>query len=46
VWAYLYHATAKMPRDALFAKVRRAIERVNTRGLRDALKEFAPDHII
>jgi processive 1,2-diacylglycerol beta-glucosyltransferase len=46
VWAYLYHATDKMPRDALFAKVRRAIERVNTRGLRDALKEFAPDHII
>ena len=35
-----------LARDALFAKVRRAIERVNTRGLRDALKEFAPDHII
>ena len=46
VWAYLYHATDKMPRDALFAKVRRAIERLNTRGLRDTLKEFAPDHII
>ncbi|HEY3165935.1 MAG TPA: hypothetical protein VGK57_01830 [Candidatus Binatia bacterium] len=46
VWAYLYHATDKMPRDALFAKVRRAIERLNTGGLRDVLKEFAPDHII
>jgi processive 1,2-diacylglycerol beta-glucosyltransferase len=32
VWAYLYHATDKMPRDALFAKVRRAIERLNTVG--------------
>lgn len=46
VWAYLYHASDKMPRDALFAKVRRAIERVNTRQLRDAVLNFAPDHII
>ena len=46
VWAYLYHATDKMPRDALFAKFRRAIERLNTRKLRDALREFAPEHII
>lgn len=35
VWAYLYHATDKMPRDALFAKFQRAIERLNTRKLRD-----------
>ena len=46
VWAYLYHATDKMPRDALFAKVRRAVERLNTRSLRDGLEEFAPDYII
>ena len=46
VWVYLYHATDKMPRDALFAKLRRAIERLNTRKLRDALREFAPEHII
>ena len=46
VWAYLYHATDKMPRDALFAKFRRAIERLNTRELREALEEFAPEHII
>jgi processive 1,2-diacylglycerol beta-glucosyltransferase len=32
VWAYLYHATDRMPRDALFAKTRRAIERLNTRN--------------
>jgi len=46
VWAYLYHATDKMPRDALFAKLRRAVERLNTRQLRGAIREFAPDHII
>ena len=46
VWAYLYHATDKMPRDALFAKFQRAIERLNTRKLRDTLEEFAPEHII
>jgi processive 1,2-diacylglycerol beta-glucosyltransferase len=46
VWAYLYHATDRMPRDALFAKTRRAIERLNTHKLHDLLREFAPDHII
>ena len=46
VWAYLYHATDKMPRDALFAKFQRAIERLNTGKLRDTLEEFAPEHII
>jgi len=46
VWAYLYHATDRMPRDSLFAKTRRAIERLNTRKLHDLLREFAPDHII
>ena len=46
VWAYLYHATDKMPRDALFAKFQRAIERLNTRKLRDAIEEFAPEQII
>jgi len=46
VWAYLYHASDKMPRDALFAKMRRAIERLNTRPLRDAVRNFAPEQII
>lgn len=46
VWAYLYHASDKMPRDALFAKVRRSIERLNTRDLRQAIQQYAPDHII
>ncbi|HYT56889.1 MAG TPA: glycosyltransferase [Verrucomicrobiae bacterium] len=46
VWAYLYHATDRMPRGVLFAKTRRTIERLNTRKLHDLLREFAPDHII
>jgi len=46
VWAYMYNASDKMPRDAWFAKVRRAVERLNTRQLRDTIKDYAPDHII
>jgi processive 1,2-diacylglycerol beta-glucosyltransferase len=46
VWAYLYHATDKMPRDALFASFRRAIERLNTHKLRHVLEEFAPDYVV
>jgi len=46
VWAYLYHATDKMPRDALFAKFQRAIERLNTHKLRNTIEKFAPQHII
>ena len=46
VWAYMYNASDKMPRDAWFAKVRRAVERLNTRQLRDTLTDYAPDHII
>jgi processive 1,2-diacylglycerol beta-glucosyltransferase len=46
VWVYLYHASDKMPRDALFARLRRAIERLNTRQLRAAIREFAPEQII
>src|SRR5688572_20322817 len=46
VWADLYHATDKMPRDALFAKFQRAIERLNTHKLRNTIEKFAPDHIV
>jgi processive 1,2-diacylglycerol beta-glucosyltransferase len=46
VWAYLYHATDTMPRDALFAKFQRAVERLNTLKLRDTIEEFSPEHII
>ena len=35
-----------MPRDALFAKLRRAVERLNTRQLRETIREFSPDHVI
>jgi len=46
VWAYLYHASDRMPRDALFAKARRAVERLNTRQLRETIRDFSPDHLI
>jgi processive 1,2-diacylglycerol beta-glucosyltransferase len=46
VWAYLYHASDKMPRDAMFAQVRRAIERLNARELRQAIQDSPTDHII
>jgi processive 1,2-diacylglycerol beta-glucosyltransferase len=46
VWAYLYHASDKMPRDALFAQLRRAVERLNTRRLRETIQSSAPDHIV
>ena len=46
VWAYLYHASDKMPRDALFAQLRRAVERLNTRRLRETIQSLAPDHVV
>ena len=46
VWAYIYSASDKMPGDAWFAKVRRAVEGLNTRHLRDTLTDYPPDHII
>src|SRR5581483_10478914 len=36
----------RMPRDALFAKARRAVERLNTRQLRETIRDFSPDHLI
>lgn len=46
VWAYMYNASDKMPRDAWFSRVRRAVERLNTRQLDDTIKDYAPDQII
>jgi processive 1,2-diacylglycerol beta-glucosyltransferase len=46
VWAYLYHASDRMPRDATFAQFRRLVERLNTRALREAIAAYAPDHIV
>lgn len=46
VWAYLYRQTDRMPRDAWYARVRRAIERLNTRKLHDAIAQARPDQIV
>lgn len=46
VWAYLYQKTDKMARNAPMARLRRGIERLNTRELRDAITREKPDHIL
>ena len=46
LWSWLYDASARTPRDAWLSRVRRAIERVNTRALRDRIDEVAPDAIV
>ncbi len=46
LWSWLYDKTDRTPRDAWLSRVRRAIERVNTRSLRDLIDAFAPDAII
>jgi len=38
--AYMDNASDKMPRDAWFAKVRRAVERLNSRQLSDTLTDL------
>ena len=46
LWSWLYEKTDRAPRNAWFSRVRRAVERVNTRGLRDCIDEYAPDAIL
>jgi processive 1,2-diacylglycerol beta-glucosyltransferase len=46
VWSYLYQASDRMPRDAVFAQFRRLVERLNTRALREAVADYAPHHIV
>lgn len=46
LWAQLYRITDETPPDALGARLRRAIERLNTRSLHGAIAEFAPDAIV
>lgn len=46
LWAQLYRITDETPPDALPARLRRAIERLNTHSLRSAIADFAPDAII
>lgn len=46
LWAYLFHASDRTPREAPVSKVRRAIERMNTRRLRSSVEAFRPDAIV
>jgi len=46
LWAQLYRITDETPPDAMPARLRRAIERLNARSLRSAIADFAPDAII
>ena len=46
LWSWLYDKTDRTPRDAWLSRVRRAVERVNTRALRDLIADYAPDAIV
>ena len=46
LWGYLYHATHDAPRDSSIQRLRRAVERVNTRALMTQIAAFQPDAII
>lgn len=46
LWAQLYRITNETPPDAPGARLRRGIERLNARDLRNAIAAFAPDHVI
>ncbi len=46
LWAYLYKKTDHKSAGSLFNRLRRAIERLNTRNLEAAIDAFAPDAIL
>ena len=46
LWGYLYHATHDAPRDSSMQRLRRAVERLNTRALMTRIAAFQPDAII
>ena len=46
LWGMLYQITSDAKSDATMNKVRRSIERMNTRALRKRIAEFAPEAII
>jgi processive 1,2-diacylglycerol beta-glucosyltransferase len=45
-WAMLYRIMDKTPPNAPMSRLRRAIERLNTHGLRKQIAGFAPDAVI
>lgn len=46
LWGHLYHATHDAPRDSSMQRLRRAVERLNTRALMTQIAAFQPDAII
>ncbi len=46
LWAYLYQNTDEQASTSLLTKIRRNIERLNTRDLQKEIKKLAPDAII
>lgn len=46
IWGYLYQKSDKARRSAPVSRLRRGIERINTRKLRDVIEQEAPDHIL
>lgn len=46
VWGALYKATDRAEPDDVTQKLRRAVERLNTRSLSEAISDFAPDAVI
>jgi processive 1,2-diacylglycerol beta-glucosyltransferase len=46
VWGMLYRVTSETHADATVNKIRRSVERMNTRALRKRIDEFAPDAIV
>jgi len=46
LWGYIYQKSDSVARDAPVSRLRRGIERLNTRKLRDLIAQEAPDHIL
>ena len=46
LWGYLYHATNEAPKDSTMQRLRRGVERLNTRALMKQIAAFAPDAIV
>ena len=46
LWGYLYHATHDAPKDSSIQRLRRGVERLNTRALMAKIAAFRPDAIV
>jgi processive 1,2-diacylglycerol beta-glucosyltransferase len=46
LWGYIYDKTDRDKFDSSISRLRRSIETLNTRKLKNALNDIAPDHVI